>query len=94
MDHFVDSDDEEEFEGFSQENLLNYVDIICDIDVENSPNDGTVREDEDEGWMREVTPPIIAPFTGLPGLNTPLPENPQAIDFFKSLLILKKRCGM
>jgi hypothetical protein len=37
------------------------------------------------GWSREDAMPLIAPFTGKPGLQKQLPENPEPFDFFNLL---------
>jgi hypothetical protein len=47
-------------------------------DINNWDNDEFGREHKD-------TFPVCAPFTGKPGLNIELPDNPEPIDFFNIL---------
>ena len=44
-----------------------------------------IVEDVGNGWEQIDKPPSCAPFTGRPGLNVELGNDPQPIDFFNVL---------
>lgn len=82
---FADSDNDEEFEGFELGNILGNIDILNEIDFDQSLNDQEMMEDVNIGWERNDAVPICAPFTGNPGLTVELPQNPEPIDIFNLL---------
>lgn len=85
MQLLQDSGDESDFEGFGPEDISNIIEVVREIDFDQSVKDINVREDEEFGWTRYDSMPSCAPFTGTPGLNTPITENPEPIDFFNML---------
>lgn len=85
MQLFADSGDEDEFEGWEPGDILQHVQFFREIDFEQSLNDVNNRDDDEFGWEHKDTFPVCAPFTGKPGLNIELPENPEPIDFFNIL---------
>ena len=50
--------------------------------MEQHANDVENAEDKEVGWTRVNDQPLLAPFTGTPGLTADLPDDPQTIDFF------------
>ena len=85
LQYFVESDDDDEFEGFGPDDLFDNAELITEIDFEQSARDRECQEDVELGWSREDATPLVAPFTGNPGLQSDLPDNPEAIDFFNLL---------
>ncbi|CAG2197406.1 unnamed protein product [Mytilus edulis] len=87
QEYFGESDEDSEFEGFDLNDIITDNDILSEILFEQDDKDINVGVDEQNGWSRIDTPPICAPFTGTPGLNTDidLGEDPQPIDFFNLL---------
>ena len=71
---FADSDNDEEFEGFELGDILGNIDILNEIDFDQSLNDQEMMEDVNIGWERNDAVPICAPFTGNPGLTVELPQ--------------------
>ena len=82
---FWESDSDNEFEGFEPDGILNDVEIITEIALEQSASDQECPEDVEVGRSREDSTPLVAPFTGNPGLQSNIPDNPEAIDFFNIL---------
>ena len=82
---FANSDNDEEFEGFGLDDILDNIDILNEIDFNQSLKDQEMIEDVDIGWERNDAVPICTPFTGNPGLNVKLPQNPEPIDIFNLL---------
>ena len=76
---FGDSDIQEEFEGFDINDVNQNIEILREIDFDQSLKDTEVRED---------TPPFCAPFIGTPGLKIQLKDYPKPIDFCN--LLFKK----
>ena len=69
---FANSDNDEEFEGFGLDDILDNNDNLNEIDFDQSLKDQEMIEDVDIGWERNDAVPICAPFTGNPGLNVEL----------------------
>lgn len=81
-----ESDNEEEFEGFGLDNLIDNVQIIREINFDQLFEDVEVQEDHTYGWKIFDEPPFCVPFTGgTPGINVPVPEDPKHIDFSNML---------
>ena len=85
MQYFNDYDADEKFEGFNEFDIAENIEIVGGIDIEQAENDRDIRDDVEVGWSREDVVPLIAPFTGKPGLQRQLPENPEPFDFFNLL---------
>jgi hypothetical protein len=64
---------------------LNNIDILNEIDFDQSLKDQKMIEVVDIGWEHNDAVPICTPFTGNPGLNVELPQNPEPIDIFNLL---------
>ena len=82
---FAISDNNEEFEGFGLDDILDNIDILNEIDFDQSLKDQKMIEVVDIGWEHNDAVPICTPFTGNPGLNVELPQNPEPIDIFNLL---------
>jgi len=82
---FANSDNDEEFQGFGLDDILDNIDILNEIDFDHSLKDQEMIEDVDIGWERNNTVPICTPFTGNPRLNVELPQNLEPIDIFNLL---------
>ena len=82
-DLFQSDSEEEDFDGFTLEEVLQGANIVREIDMEQSQNDRDLRTDSVNGWSRIDTPPLVAPFTGNPGITVNIPEGADPIYFFK-----------
>ena len=85
MQLFADSGDEDEFEGWEPGDILQDVHFFLEKLILKSLNDINNWDNDEFGWEHKDTFPVCAPFTGKPGLNIELPDNPEPIDFFNIL---------
>ena len=65
--------------------ILDNINILNEIDFDQSLKDQEMIEDVDIGWERNDAVPICTPFTGNPGLNVELLQNPEPIDILNLL---------
>jgi hypothetical protein len=52
------------------EDLIPNYEILREIDLQQSLKDRNVQPYDKFGWLRDDSPPLCAPFTATPGLNT------------------------
>lgn len=77
-----DQESDRDFSGFESDEALFNARVLGTININQAENDRISPIDEQIGWETNDTPPLNAPFSGVPGLTVDLPENPMPIDFF------------
>ena len=77
-----DQNEQSDFSGFETDEALFNARVLGQVVMDQAGNDRISPIDEEIGWERNDTPPLNAPFTGIPGLKVDLPEDPTPMDFF------------
>ena len=83
MGEYFNEDVESDFEGFGPEDVIIEANVLETFEMEQSHKDQLVRGLPDDEWERVEQPPLVAPFTGDPGIKVDIPEHADAMFFVK-----------
>ena len=77
-----DQESDGEFSGFESDEALFNAHVLGTVNINQAENDRKSPKDEQISWEINDSPPLNAPFSGVPGLTVDLPEDPTPLDFF------------
>ena len=76
------SESDGQFSGFDSDNALFKARILGQFWINQAGNDRIIPIDTQFCLETDDSPPLNAPFSGVPGLTVALPDNPKPLSFF------------